>query len=138
MNKVTLMGRLVRDVELKKTGSGKTVGTVSLATNEIWKDGTGEKKERVDFHSLVFWGVQADVVAKYAKKGSQLLVEGKIQTRSWKDDDGRTNYRTEIIVKEFELLGSKPAETAKERMQKEEDLPVINVEEEINTEDIPF
>jgi len=139
MNKVILMGRLTRDIELKTTSLGKTVGTGSLATNKIWKDATGKKQEKAEFHNLVLWEKSAEIVAKYTAKGSQLLVEGELATRSWENKEGKKQYKTEIIVKEFEFLGSK--------INSNDNYTSINNKptksepdqiEEINVDDIPF
>lgn len=143
MNKVILMGRLTRDIELKTTGTGKTVGTGSLATNKVWKDANGKKQEKVEFHNLVIWNVQADNMAKYAKKGSQLLIEGEIATRSWQGDDGRKNYRTEVIVEKFWLLGSKPNHNdyptdGGDGQSNHGDAGPMGKADDINVEDIPF
>jgi single-strand DNA-binding protein len=110
MNRVTLLGNVGRDPEIRRTQGGETVANVSLATNERWKDkSTGEKRERVEWHRLVFFGKVAEVVEKYVRKGSRVLVEGKMQTRKWEDQSGAEKYTTEVVISGFqgslELLG---------------------------------
>lgn len=108
MNKVILFGRMGKDPELKYTTSGKPYAKMSLATSERWtKD--GEKHEKTDWHNLVAWDKQAEIMAQYLKKGALVLVTGKISTRSW-EKDGKKNYITEITVDSFEFTG-KSSET---------------------------
>lgn len=110
MNKVILVGRAVADPELKATPQGMHVANLRIVTNSyLGKDEAGNRKEAAEFHHLVLFGRQAEVVADYVRKGRQLLVEGRIQTRSW-ETEGQKRWRTEIVVDQFELLGSKPAE----------------------------
>ena len=108
MNKVMLIGRLGVDPELKQAGSSN-VCNFTLATTEKWTDKSGEKKERTEWHRIIAWGKQGEVCAKFLKKGSQVYVEGKIQTRSWENKEGKTQYATEILLDGFEFLGGKPA-----------------------------
>jgi len=110
LNKVQLIGNLTRDPELKSTPSGAKVCSFSLATNETFKDAQGQKKETVEFHNIVVWGKTAENVAQYMKKGSQIYIEGKLQTRSW-DKDGVKHYRTEINALHVQF-GHKPSGTA--------------------------
>jgi len=107
VNKVILLGRLGRDVELRYMTNGDAVANASLATSENWKDKSGEKQERVEWHNLVFYRRLAEIAGEYLKKGSEIYVEGKIQTRKWQDKEGRDRYTTEIIVNELQMLGSK-------------------------------
>lgn len=104
LNKVLLIGNLTRDPEIRYSKSGTAVANFSIATNESWRDQQGQKQERVEFHSLVSFGKQAEVLGKYLVKGSQIYVEGKLQTRQY-EKDGQTHYATEIVVKEFTFLG---------------------------------
>lgn len=106
MNKVTLIGNLTKDPEVKSTPSGKTVATTSIATNKSYKDQSGEKKTVTQFHNLVIWGKQAEVLAQYTKKGSKLAIIGELQTRNYQAQDGTKRYVTEVLVNEFEFLGS--------------------------------
>lgn len=97
LNKVLIYGNLTRDPELKALPSGSQVTNFSVATNRTWKDKDGAKQEDVEFHNVVVFGRQAETVAQYMKKGSGILVEGRLQTRSW-EADGVKKYRTEIIA----------------------------------------
>ena len=111
LNKATIIGNLTRDPESKALPSGITVVNFSIATNRNWKDKEGNKKEEVQFHNCVSFGKQADTIAQYVKKGQQLMVEGRIQTRSWEVEGGK-RYATEIMVEQFQF-GSKPEGTPK-------------------------
>ena len=110
INKVTLLGNLSGDAEyrvLTNNGSQKAVSTVSLATNETFKDAQGNTQEKTEWHKLVFWDKLADVVHNYTRKGSKVYVEGKLRTRSYQDKNGNDRYITEIQVTELVLLDSK-------------------------------
>ena len=107
VNKATIVGRITSDLELKTTPAGRELVSFSLATNRNWTDDSGAKQEKTDFHNIVFWGKQAGVIAQYCVKGQELFVEGRLETRSWESEDGRKNYRTEIIGRDFQF-GAKP------------------------------
>ncbi len=108
VNKVILVGRLGKDPEVRYMTSGEAVANVTLATSENWKDKSGEKQERTEWHNLVFYRRLAEIAGEYLKKGAQIYVEGKIQTRKWQDkNSGQDRYTTEIIVNEMQMLGSK-------------------------------
>jgi single-strand DNA-binding protein len=108
VNKVILVGRLGKDPETRYMTNGEAVTNVTLATSENWKDKNGEKQEKTEWHNLVFYRRLAEVAGEYLKKGSQIYVEGKIQTRKWQDKEtGKDRYTTEIIVNEMQMLGSK-------------------------------
>jgi single-strand DNA-binding protein len=110
VNKVTLIGHLGKDPELKYFQSGDAFCNVSMATSESWKDrDSGEKKERTEWHNLVFTGKLAEVVGDYLKKGSRIFVEGKLTTRKW-EKDGVDRYTTEVRVHEMVMLDGKPDE----------------------------
>lgn len=99
LNKVLLIGNLTRDPSLKKLEGGTSVCSFSIATNRVWKDkNSQEKKEAVDFHNIVVFGRQAEATAQYLTKGSKLMVEGRLQTRSWDGKEGFKKYTTEIIA----------------------------------------
>lgn len=98
LNKAMIIGNLTRDPELKALPSGIQVASISVATNRVWKDANGAKQEATDYHNIVVFGRQADTVSQYLKKGSSVLVEGRIQTRSWDDKEGKKQYRTEIVA----------------------------------------
>ncbi len=108
LNKIYILGNLTQAPELKTLPTGNKVCTFSIATNRTWKDAaTGSKKEAVEFHNIVTFGRQAEICGQYLQKGSQLLVEGRVQTRSWDDTDGKKKYRTEIIAENIQL-GNRP------------------------------
>ncbi len=110
VNKVTLIGNLGNDPELRSTQSGSAVANITLATSESWRDKeTQETKERVEWHRVIFFGRLAEVVNEYLRKGSQVYVEGRIQTRKWQDKDGNDRYTTEIVANEMQMLGSRSA-----------------------------
>jgi single-strand DNA-binding protein len=105
LNIVHLIGNTGSDPELRYTPAGDAVASVNLATNEQWTSKEGNKQERTEWHRLVFWRKLAETVAQYAKKGRQLYVSGRLQTRSWEDKDGVKRYTTEIVVRNMQLLG---------------------------------
>lgn len=105
LNRVTLIGHLGGDPELKYTPGGSAVATFSVATNQSWKDKDGNQKEEVEWSRLVVWNKLAEVVAEYCKKGSQVFVAGRLKTRSWTDKDQVKRYTTEIVVNEVIFLG---------------------------------
>jgi single-strand DNA-binding protein len=104
LNKVLLIGNLTRDPELKALPSGSKVASLALATNRVWKDQAGARQEATEYHNIVAFGRQAENLAQYAKKGSSLYIEGRIQTRSWDGQDGKKNYLTEIVIDSFQLV----------------------------------
>ena len=107
VNKVLLIGRLGRDPELKYTPDGVPVATFSIATSEEWKDkNTGEKQERTEWHRIVAWRRLGEICGEYLRKGSQVYIEGRLQTRSWDDQDGNKRYMTEIIAFKMQMLSS--------------------------------
>lgn len=107
VNKVILVGNVGKDPDIKYTPSGVPVAKVSLATNEKYKDKSGEWQERTEWHNLVFWQRLAEIVGEYVKKGSKVYVEGRLQTSNWEDkQSGEKKYRTEIVVADLVLLGA--------------------------------
>jgi single-strand DNA-binding protein len=104
MNKVFLVGRLGQDPEFKQTG--RPVCTLRVATSDAWTDKQGKKQEHAEWHNVVCWGKLADLCQKYLQKGRQVLIEGKIRTRSWEDKNGATKYTTEIIASDVRFLDS--------------------------------
>ena len=108
LNKVMLIGNLGRDPEVRYMPSGDAMATVTLATTDNWKDkASGEKQERTEWHRVVFFGRQAEVVNQYLKKGSQIYVEGSLTTRKWTDKDGNERYTTEIRADKMQMLGGR-------------------------------
>jgi single-strand DNA-binding protein len=108
VNKVILVGNLGRDPEVRYSPNGQAVANVTLATSESWKDKTsGEKQERTEWHRVVFFGRLAEIAGEYLKKGAQIYVEGRLQTRKWQDKDGHDRYTTEIVANDMQMLGSR-------------------------------
>lgn len=107
LNKVTLIGNLTRDPEMRYTNSGTPVVTFGMATNKSWKDTEGETKEIAEFHNLVAWNKMAEICQQLLAKGMKVYVEGSLNTRSWEAEDGSTRYKTEIRVEDMILLDSK-------------------------------
>jgi single-strand DNA-binding protein len=107
VNKVILIGNLGSDPELRRTQSGQAVATFRLATNESWADRDGNRQERTEWHRIVAWARLAEIVDQYMKKGRQVFVEGRIQTRQWQDQQGQTRYTTEIVAQNIMMLGSR-------------------------------
>lgn len=148
LNKAILIGNLTRDPELRSLPSGVKVCTFSLATNRVWKDKNGSRQESTDYHNVVVFGRQAETVAQYMKKGSSILVEGRMQTRSWDDKtSGEKKYRTEIVAdrtqfgpKGVSSGGGASAATSKVQTTKAEEVDdaIEYPEEDISPEDIPF
>lgn len=148
LNKAILIGNLTRDPELKSLPSGIKVCTFSLATNRVWKDKSGTRQESADYHNVVVFGRQAETVAQYMKKGSSILVEGRMQTRSWEDKtSGEKKYRTEIIADRTQFGprggatsgGGSTANQAPNSKENNDEMDSIEYpEEDINPEDIPF
>jgi single-strand DNA-binding protein len=108
INKVILIGNLGNDPEVKYTAGGSAVANVTIATSENWKDKTtGENQERTEWHRVVFFGRLAEIVGEYLKKGSQIYIEGRLQTRKWQDKEGQDRYTTEIVANEMQMLGGR-------------------------------
>lgn len=152
LNRATLIGNLTRDPVLKALPSGQKACEFGIATNRVWKDASGAKKEATDFHNIVVFGRVAETSATYLKKGQSVLIEGRIQTRSWDGPDGKKNYRTEIVADTVQF-GPKAGGAGATSHASEAGAstggahaapasapePVINYPtEDINPEDIPF
>lgn len=130
--------------------SGQNVASFSIATNRVWNDKAGARQEDVQFHNVVVFGKMADTCAKYLSKGKMVLVEGRIQTRSWDAQDGTKKYRTEVVAEAIQLgprlagqsegpnLTSTKPQDQKGPAKEKEDIPVIEQTEEIDVSDIPF
>jgi len=152
INKAILYGNLTRDPEMKALPSGAQVTNFSIATNRTYKDKNGTKQESTDYHNIVTFGRQAEIVKQYMKKGSGILVEGRLTTRSWDGPDGKKNYRTEVIADSVQFGpkggttseggysgGGAAAAPKKESASENEGPATIDYpEEDINPEDIPF
>jgi single-strand DNA-binding protein len=107
VNKVILIGNLGRDPETRYMPDGGAITNVSVATTEQWKDKNGEKQEKTEWHRVAFFGKLAEIAGEYLKKGSQVYVEGRLQTRKWQDKDGQDKYTTEIVANVMQMLGSR-------------------------------
>ncbi|HEX7455184.1 MAG TPA: single-stranded DNA-binding protein [Gallionella sp.] len=107
VNKVILIGRLGKDPETRYMPNGEAVTNATLATSENWKDKSGVKQEKTEWHNLTFYRKLAEIAGEYLKKGSMIYVEGKLQTRKWQDKEGKDRYTTDIIVNEMTMLGGK-------------------------------
>jgi single-strand DNA-binding protein len=105
VNKVILVGNLGRDPEVRYTPQGTAVANFTMATTDRWTDPSGEKKEKTEWHRIVTWGKQAEIVGEYLKKGRQVYVEGSLQTREWTDRDGNKRYTTEVKALRVQMLG---------------------------------
>ncbi len=150
LNKAIVIGNLTRDPEMKALPSGLQVTSFSLATNRVWKDKNGAKQESADYHNIVVFGRQAETASQYLKKGASVLVEGRMQTRSWDSADGQKKSRTEIVADRVQFgprAGGVPAggtsssssSTPIKDAGSKEALDTIEYpEDEINPDDIPF
>lgn len=148
LNKVQLYGNLTRDPEVKALPSGQQVANFSVATNRSFRTKEGERQEQTEYHNVVAFGRTAEVIGQYLKKGRPVFVEGRLQTRSW-EADGKKNYRTEIIVENFQFgpsagqrEGGSPSRDTEPRQDESQDFgggsDIQYPDEEINPEDIPF
>lgn len=149
LNRVTLIGRLTQDPEVKTTPSGQTVASFTVATSFSWKDAQGQKQEKSEFHNIIAWRKLGEICGQYLQKGKQIYLEGRLQTRSWDGKDGVKRYKTEVIADNMIMLGSKgdfqgkPATTAprpETPSAPATEVPTVNVgsDDEIRIEDIPF
>jgi len=137
-NKVILCGRATKDVEIRNTAEGKAVANLSIATNNVYVDKSGQKVENTDFHNIVLWGAVAENAAKYCKKGTVILVEGRLQNRSWLAQNGTKKYATEVVAERFQL-GPKPAGTSRPATASREQIPEEpRDDEDVRVENIPF
>lgn len=107
VNKVILIGRLGKDPELKYTPSGVAVAKFSIATDEVFKDKTGEQQKRTEWHNIVAWNKLAEICGEYLTKGKQVYIEGSIQSRQWEDQSGNKRTSYEIVARQMTMLGSK-------------------------------
>ena len=160
INKAILVGRLTRDPEVRTTTTGQTVTSISLATNRFWKDKSGQRQDKTEFHNVVLWGRLAEIAGQYLTKGQEAYIEGRLETRKYTAKDGGERRVTEIIAENMQL-GSRaqggsssssygsprpaaPAQTSAPKEQQpmeEEEIPTINLDEEqdeIKIEDVPF
>lgn len=157
LNKVFILGNLTRDPELRQTPSGQNVATFGVATNRIWGGPTG-KQTQTEFHNIVVWGRLAEIASQYLTKGKLVLVEGRLNTRTWQDQSGQKRNRTEIVAETMQLgprltgtasqfTPHAPQQNITQEMQRNEILPEVQLEdfgepmkenEEVKVENIPF
>lgn len=108
VNKAIIVGHLGRDPEVRYSASGAAIANVSVATTDSWKDKqTGENNEKTEWHRVVFFGRLAEIAGEYLKKGSQVYIEGRLQTRKWQDQNGQDRYTTEIVANDMQMLGGR-------------------------------
>ncbi len=149
LNKVILIGRVTADIEVKSTATNQSVANFSVATNRNWVDKSGAKQEDTEFHNVVVWGRQAELASQFLSKGSLVMIEGRLQTRSWKDKDDQTRKTTEVVCERIQF-GPRPSgggsssssSTTKENTgfddSLEDNVPEVSVDDEIKPEDLPF
>jgi single-strand DNA-binding protein len=156
LNKIFILGNLTRDPELRSLPSGIPVASFSVATNRVWRDKDGNKQESSEFHNIVVFSRQGELAAQYLKRGQTVLVEGRLQTRSWDDQSGQKKYRTEIIADRVQFgpkaggagpggggyaessPGPSPRGASTKNAPPPEEVPAIEYPEEEASEDIPF
>ena len=161
LNKAFIIGNLTRDPEIRQIPSGQAVCSFGVATNRFYTDSMGQKQKQAEFHNVVAWGKQAEIINQYLHKGSSILVEGRLQTRSWQDQQGTKHWRTEIIAERIQLgprqdggstgraeegdIGGGSAFSSSPRTsptpREEPPMPTIELPgdgEEIDVKDIPF
>ena len=117
INKVILIGHLGRDPETRTTSSGATMARLNIATGSAWTDKSGQKQQTTEWHRVVAWDKTAEVCSKYLTKGRQVYIEGRLQTRSWEDEQGQKRYTTEVVANRVEFLGQKGADMENNNLQ---------------------
>jgi len=138
LNKIFLIGRLTRDPETKALPSGQSVTNFGLATDRFFIDKSGQKQQQTEFHNIVTFGRLAEIAAQFLSKGSLVMIEGRLRTRTWQGPNGQSRSRTEIIAERLQLGPKSAAKVAPPETEKpSEEIPIIE-EEEINLKDIPF
>ena len=139
INKVILVGRLGRDPEIRYTPGGAAVANFTIATSEEWRDKeSGEKQERTEWHRIVAWRRLGEICGEYLKKGSQVYIEGRLQTRDWEDRDGVRRYTTEIIAQNMQMLDRAGSAGRDTRAESKEDGFPMEEPIAIPEDDIPF
>ena len=132
-----IIGNVTRDPESRSTPDGTPVTSFSVATNMRWTDKAGQRQDRAEYHNIVAWRKLADICTQYLKKGSKVYIEGRLQTRSWDDQQGQKHWRTEIIAENMIML-DKAGSAAANNSAPAEPVTPQPPEEEINVEEIPF
>ena len=135
LNRAEIIGNLTRDPEVRTTANGQLVASFSVATNHAWKDASGQKQEKAEFHHVVAWGKLAEICQKFLHKGRKVFLDGRLQTREWEGQDGAKRNRTEIVAETMILLDKPPAGQSSASHAPTPEAPPG---EEIKVEDIPF
>lgn len=139
VNRVTLLGNLGRDVEVRYMPNGDAVANLSLATTESWKDkSSGEKQEKTEWHRVTMYKRLAEIAGEYLKKGSQIYIEGRLETRKWTDKEGKERYTTEIIAHEMKMLGAPGGQRNDPPQRGESTKPASQPTHPAMDDDIPF
>lgn len=143
LNRITILGRLTRDPEMRTTPNGKSVTSMTVATGRSWTDQSGVKQEKTEFHNCVLWGRLGEVASQYLAKGRRVYVEGRVETRSWDAQDGTKKYRTELIAENMIMLdgprGGGNSGSNNDPFPSDDSAPMNNDDsQEIKVEDIPF
>jgi single-strand DNA-binding protein len=138
INKVILVGRLGADPEVRYTPDGTMVTNFRVATDEQWKDKSGEKVQKTEWHRIVTFGKLAEICSRYLVKGKLVYVEGRLQTRQWEDKEGNKRSTTEIIAANMQMLDSKGGQRAGDASQEEPPLPHPSANGPLPDDDVPF
>ncbi len=153
LNKAFIIGRVTSDIVLKATTSNQPVTNFSVATNRVWTDKAGAKQEASEFHNVVAWGRQAEIANQFLSKGGLVMIEGRLQTRTWQDSNNQNRKTTEIICERLQLgpkpqgggayQPAQPKQTTASQKQEapqeaQEEIPDISLDDEIKPEDLPF
>lgn len=154
-NQAIIVGNMARDPELRTTQNGNSVASFAVATNRVWQDQNGETQEQADFHNIVAWGKLGELAEQYLSKGRRVMVIGRLQTRSWEGDDGKKNYRTEIVASELNFMdapgggnGSSSDEASQEESassdggqsskQGDSDVQIEDLDDDVDLSEVPF
>lgn len=144
LNKIFILGNVARDPESRSTPSGQTVTNFSIATNRMWTDGQGQRQKKAEFHNIVAWGKLGEICAQYLQKGKLVFIEGRVETRSWDAPDGTKKYKTEVIAETMQMGPRTGGESTgrptngSSASSDNDEVPVIDSDDEIKMEDIPF
>lgn len=146
LNKVIIIGNVTQDPEVKNTPTGQQVSSFSVATNRMWTDKQGQKQTQAEFHSVVAWGRLAEIVGQYLTKGGLVMVEGRIQTRNWTDQQGVKHWKTEIIAENIQLgprsgqasSAPKSSSSYSQDSSSQTSDQSVELDDDIKVEDIPF
>ena len=158
LNKIFLIGNLTQDPEMRSTQTGQSITTLNMATNRAWTDKGGQKQTAAEFHRVVAWGRLGEIANQYLKKGSLVMIEGRIQTRSWTDQNNNKRYTTEVVAEGLQLgprtanatvSDIRPATNSQRQETKNDDIPIIDADDPISSgveedevkikeEDLPF